>query len=419
MNTGAIFLGFLFLINPDLITLDVFPDFIGYLLIAHGLYRLSFLEERIALARKFAFFLAVASGVKFASNLMVFTTTVESTRLTASFVFFAVEIAMGLFFVDHVFKGVQYLAVRKDSDLALKGYEVAKFYITVFFVVKNVSNFLPQGVAAFYPNIDADPDLVENYSAMRQQFFILRSVLFIVGVIALVSIGIYAARVLYAYFARCRSDEAFVGRLVDAYKEKVENNGNMQIRLAVKSAFILFFVATIFLADLYLDHIDIFLLTVFAVLVCAGVKKLDFILSFKPWQKIASFASAGIIAVAEIYRAVRLFTCDGDFSVLFYLDIIGKILGYLSLAASLYLCWMMLDCISLVGKKYSEYSYRPYRIFLSVFLAVICALSYYQFAFPAWSGVVPAIQWAVYAIMLYYHNKTTDEMRREIDYGLM
>jgi len=350
---------------------------------------------------------------------MVFTTTVESTRLTASFVFFAVETALALFFVDHVFKGVQYLAVRKDSDLALKGYEVAKLYITVFFVVKNVSNFLPQSVAAFYPNIDADPNLVENYSAMRRQFFVLRSVLFLVGAVALVAIGIYAARVLRAYLSRCRSDEDFAERLAAAYKEKVEENGNMQIRLAVKSGFVLFFTATVFLADLYLDHIDIFLLTVFALLVCAAVKKLDPVLSLKPWQKTASYVSAGVIAVAEIYRAVRLFTCDGDFSVLFYFDVFGKILGYLSLAASLFLCWLMLFCISETGKKYSEYSYRPYRIFLSVSLAVVCALSYYQFAFPAWSGVVPAIQWAAYAVTLYYHNKTTDEMRREIDYRLM
>ncbi len=419
MKTGAIFLGFLFLINPDLITLDIFPDFIGYLLIAHGLYRLSFLEERIALARKFAFFLAFASGVKFASNLMVFTTTVESTRLTATFIFFAVETALALFFTDHVFKGVQYLAVRKDSDLALKGYEVAKFYITVFFIVKNLSNFLPQGVAAFYPNIDADPNLVENYSSMRQQFFILRSILFIVGAVALISMGIYTARVLRAYLARCRSDEAFAERLAAAYNEKVEDNGNMQIRLAVKSSFSLFFVATIFLADMYLDHIDIFLLTVFALLVCAGVRKLDFILSLKPWQKTAAYLSAGVIVIAEIYRAVRLFTCDGDFSVLFYFDVIGKILGYLSLAASLYLCWIMLFCISGIGKKHSEYSYGPYRIFLSIALAAVCALSYYQFAFPAWSGVVPAVQWGIYALVLYYQNKSTDEIRKEIDYKLM
>ncbi len=419
MNTGAIFLGFLFLINPDLITLDIFPDFIGYLLISHGLYRLSFLEERIALARKFAFFLAITSGVKIASSLMVFTTVVESTRLTASFVFFAVETAMGLFFVDHVFKGIQYLAVRKDSDLALKGYEVAKLYITVFFIVKNVTNFLPQGIAAFYPNIDADPNLVENYSSMRQQFFILRSVFFIVGAIALIALGVYAARVLRAYLSRCRSDEAFVDRLVDAYKEKVEENKNMQIRLAVKSAFLLFFVATAFLADMYLDHIDIFLLSVFAVLVCVGVKKLDFILSFKSWQKNASYLSAVVIVLAEGYRLLRLFTCEGDFSVVFYFDVLGKILGYLSLAASLYLSFMMLYSIGEVGKKYSEYSYRPYRIFLSIAFVAISALSYYQFAYPAWNGVVPAIQWAVYALALYYQNKTTDEMRREIDYQLM
>lgn len=419
MNTGSIFIGFLFLLNPDLITLDIFPDFIGYLLIARGLYRLSFLEERVVLARKFSFFMAIASGIKFASNLMVFTTTVENTRLTASFIFFIIEITLSLFFTDHVFKGIQYLAVRQDSDLALKGYEVAKLYVTVFFIVKNVANFLPQGAAAFYPDIDADPNLVENYSSMRQNFFILRGILFIVGAVVLLAIGIYTARVLRAYLARCRSDEAFVLRLSEAFREKVEKNENMQIRLNVKSAFGLFFLATVFLADMYLDNIDVFLLTVFAVLVCVGMRKLDSVSALRPWQKTAAYLSAAVIAVAEVYRMVRLFTCGGDFSVIFYFDIPGRVLGYLFLASALYLCFVMLLCIHRVCRKYSEYTYRPYRIFLSVAFCVLCALSYYQFAFPSWSGEVPAAQWVVYVLILYYHNKSMDEMRQEIDYKLM
>lgn len=419
MKTNWIFIGFLFLLNPDLLTLDVFPDFIGYLMIAHGLYRLSFLEERIALARKFSYFLAAASALKFACNLMVFTTTVESTRLTVTFLFFAVETALCLFFADHVFKGIQYLAVRKDSNLALKGYEVAKLYVTVFFVVKNLANFLPQGIAAFYPDVDADPNLVENYSSMRQSFLVLRSVLFVVGAVALLAVGIYAARVLRAYLARCRSDEAFVLRLQKAYDEKVTSSGNMQIRLAVKSAFAMFFAGTLFLADMYLDHIDVFFLTAFAVLTAVGIHRLKEIVGLSFPLILAVRISAAAIAIGEIYRYFRLFTCDGDFSVAYYLDMPGRILGYLVLASSVFLCYMMLYCIHKVGSLYSEYKYAPYRVFLSVTLLALCCLGYYQYAYPAWSGIVPAVQWAVYALTLYYQNKTTDEMRREIDYKLM
>jgi len=81
MKTGLIFVGFLFLINPDFITLDIIPDFIGYILIACGLSRLSLLEERIAAAKKWLLFLALTSVVKLFSSALVFTSTLQSDRL--------------------------------------------------------------------------------------------------------------------------------------------------------------------------------------------------------------------------------------------------------------------------------------------------------------------------------------------------
>ena len=91
MGTGLIFIGFLFLINPDLITLDIVPDFIGYYLISRGLSRLALLEERIAVARKWAHLLALTSVLKLFSCSIAFPTAIESTRLTVCFFFLVAE----------------------------------------------------------------------------------------------------------------------------------------------------------------------------------------------------------------------------------------------------------------------------------------------------------------------------------------
>ena len=160
-------------------------------------------------------------------------------------------------------------------------------------------------------------------------------------------------------------------------------------------------------------------ISVFAILVYRGFKKLEPYLPLKKWMKIAVPAASAIIVISEIYRYIRLFTCEGDFSVIFYFDTVGRIFGYLTLLSSCFLCLVMLAGIYAIGKRYSEYSYKIYGIVLSVLFFVLCGLGYYQFAYPAWSGIVPAIQWVVYVIVLYYHNKTMDEMRGEIEYRLM
>ena len=113
MATGYLFIGFLFLINPDYFTFDILPDVFGYLLIARGLYRLSFLEDRIWQARRMTRTLAWVSLVKLVSNLIALTTNVESTRLTLMFVFAAAEGFLG----THDFAAVRSVGTNVRSTV--------------------------------------------------------------------------------------------------------------------------------------------------------------------------------------------------------------------------------------------------------------------------------------------------------------
>ena len=202
MGIGLIFIGFLFLINPELITLDVIPDFIGYFLIARGLSRVALLEERLAAAKKWALFLSLTSVFKLLSCTVTFGTRIESTRLTVCFFFLVAELWLSWLFCDNAFKGLHYLAIRKNGDLVLKSYDLARGFTFSFFMAKAAVNFLPQLPVIFYTNIDAEGDQVENYTAMVRSFRTVRSILFILGAVILVFLGIYTARILKAYLKR-------------------------------------------------------------------------------------------------------------------------------------------------------------------------------------------------------------------------
>ncbi|MBR2616042.1 MAG: hypothetical protein IKC69_05135 [Clostridia bacterium] len=418
MGIGYLFFGFLFLLNPDLFTLDILPDVFGYLLIALGLKKLSFLEERLAISRRFFHYLAVLSALKLASVPSVLTTTMENTRLTVCFLFFVVETWLLFTAVDNGFKGIQYLAIRKDGNLALKGYETARFFLTVFVFVKTVCAFLPPSLAIFYPNIDADPEVVE---VDRSGYVALRSFLFAVSAVVIVSFGIYTARILYAYIKRCRSDETFCRNVLADFEEKVSGNENVLTRLAVKSAFFWFLMSFFFLADLYLD--DFSLIPSFLSPLCAwlGLRRLRPFLG-KERFGFALPAAALVTLVSYAYRLVRLFLAAGDataFGVGFVKDPGALVLGILNTLSLIVTLFTVIDRVAAVSARFTGYSYRVYRITLLICAVLLAVLGFFQFRYPSTYAVLPSVQWCVWVIGLYLHHKSMDEIRGEVDYKLM
>lgn len=418
MGTKYIFLGFLFLINPELITLDILPDFIGYFLIAKGLYRVSLLEERCANARRFAFYLAVTSILKLLSCTVTFATRIESTRLTVCFLFFVAEISLSLFLCDNALKGLQYLAIRKDGDLVLKSYDLVKTFVTVFFVTKAVVNFLPQAPVIFYTNIDADPDQVENFDQMVASFRSLRSILFIVGAVVLVFLGVYTARLLKAYLSRCREDEKFSSQILSAYEENVIKNESLQTRLAIKDAFFWFFIGFILLGDLYLDHINMFPKPLCPLFLYFGLKKISKVLPIKKWQINLSLLSFFVTLASFAFRLVSL-GVNENFPYVFpyqasavIVSLLGSIFLFLPLVFTLSAIWN-------TSRKYTTFSYKRYFVLLLVFCFALVALSFSQYLFVGRSDLVVWLEWIIYAVTLYVHKSGLDDIYREAEYKLM
>ncbi|MBR5296177.1 MAG: hypothetical protein IKU24_06265 [Clostridia bacterium] len=418
MGTKFIFLGFLFLINPDLITLDIFPDFIGYLLIAKGLTKLSFLEERIATAKKYASYLAIVSILKLLSSTVTFTTRVESTRLTVCFVFLIAELVFSLLLCDNAFKGLQYLAIRKDGDLVLKSYDLVKTFTTIFFAIKAVANFLPQLPTVFYTNIDADPEQVENFNQMVASFRTMRSIFFVVAALVVVCFGIYTARLLKAYLLRCKEDKVFSDALCLAYEENVVKNVSFQTRIAIKNAFFWFFCGFILLGDLYLDHINMFPKPLGPLFLFFGLKKISQVVEIKKWHLQFSLVSFFVASAMYAYRLISLILNE-DFPYVFPYEITSAVFTGIGGFATYLPLFFVVVGVFHVSEKFTSFSYKRYAVSLLILLFFITCLSSSQYLFVGRSDLVVWLQWIFYAVMLYLHKSSMDDIFSEAEYKLM
>ncbi len=419
MGIGLVLIGFLFLINPDLITLDVIPDFIGYFLIARGLSRLALLEERIASARKWALFLSLTSVLKLLACTITFSTRIESTRLTVCFFFLVAEVWMSWLFCDNVFKGLQYLAIRQNGDLALKSYDLVHGFTTVFFMVKAGVNFLPQIPVIFYTNIDADGDQVENYTSMVKSFRSVRSILFVLGAVVLVFLGVYTARILSAYLKRCRKDREFCENLLSAYRENVVQNESLQTRLAIKTAFFWFFLAFVCLADLYLDFINMIPKPLFALFIFLGLRRLSSVVKVpRLYQWLSAVSFVALLGVYAL-RLARLLITEGNFPYLFPYEPIAWVASALNFIFTLlplvFVFFSVFGCCT----KFTTQNYRKRGVVVLALAVVVAVLGTCQYLFVGRSDLVVFLQWALYAILLYWHKSSMDEIFAEAEYKLM
>lgn len=419
MGTGLIFIGFLFLINPELITLDIFPDFIGFFLIARGLSKLALLEERIASARKWALFLSLTSVLKLLACTITFSTRIESTRLTVCFFFLVAELWMYWLFCDNAFKGLHYLAIRKNGDLVLKSYDLVRNFTLVFFMAKAAINFLPQLPVIFYTNIDAEGDQVENYTAMVRSFRSVRSILFVFGALLLVFLGIYTARILKAYLKRCQEDRAFCDNVLASYRENVSENESLQTRLAIKGAFFWFFLAFICLADLYLDFINMIPKPLFALFVFLGLKRLSSVVKIPAFHLVLTLVSFASELFAFAFRLVRLGITTGNFPYLFPYEPLAWVGTVLHLIFIILPLVLTLLAVSKCTAAYTSQTYGKRGIVVFSLGFFVALLSACQYLFVGRSDLVVFLQWGLYAVLLYLHKSSMDDVFAEAEYKLM
>ena len=259
---GAIAISFVFIFNPNISIIDVFPDFFGYIILSLSLVKLSFVCEGLADARRAFERMILIDGAKILALLWVFGIEASSERSSSmllwSFVFGALEIAFLAPAFCKLFDGLSELgnfhtntAIHGSKREGGQSYTDKLKKLTVFFVIfKAVMALLPE----LADLTNASYDETSAFFGIYRYIGVMRGLCFVPVLI----VGIVWLSKSIRYFWRIKADTALTQSVERAYCEKVlPKDGLFAIR-NVKIATWFFVVAAILTIDFKLDGVNIF-----------------------------------------------------------------------------------------------------------------------------------------------------------------
>jgi len=260
MGYSKIVLGFIFLFNPNIMLIDILPDFIGYILIANALFKFSLLDSRLSAARKNAFILGLITFIK--TFVSIFTLSLNgSDRLLLIFVFAVIEVYVGLFFISNLFAGMNFLNAKHNCVKAMENSSAVQFFLNVFIIAKNAAVFLPELFSVFF--FDIDSDFQHNHVILNYNGNVYKTILMLFCILVVLGYGIYTAIHTVRYLKDSKKDKEYIASLEASYKENVLNNESILMVLKSNSFVSLSIAAFFFLCNLYVDYINLILPFIF------------------------------------------------------------------------------------------------------------------------------------------------------------
>ncbi len=256
-------LSLIFLFNPNITVIDLFPDFIGYILLSLALVRLADINETVAEAASIFNKMILIDAAKIFAIVWIFWISPPSEQNSAvllwSFVFGVLEMVflipafikfykglleLGYFHDNYAILGAK---AKRSGKSARRNYTERIRFFTIFFVAfKATSSFFPELITINFS------EYLESHG--NGILYILRMFTFIPVLI----LGIIWIIKTLIYFGRISKDIAFTSALSDIYCEKVLPKKGIFIKRNVKISFVLLLIAVVLSFDLRIQNINIF-----------------------------------------------------------------------------------------------------------------------------------------------------------------
>ena len=146
MRIGYILAGFLFFVNPNILVVDILPDFIGAILLLYGLSHAAEIDERITHTRKILYQLMYAGIGRFLCTFLI--PIIDAKEYTWFLVFaFCFGLIEAYLFCKAMFSldsGLTFLSLSsKDNEIYKETGGPAIGMTVIFTVVKTVFSILP------------------------------------------------------------------------------------------------------------------------------------------------------------------------------------------------------------------------------------------------------------------------------------
>lgn len=241
-----------FLFSPDISLFDLMPDFIGWFLIVLGLGRLADIEIRAEDAKHLAKRMILFSAVK--AVLSLFSLRFSSADLLlAAFCYAIVEIITVIPFTANLFKALDYTSMRVSSPLDSDKLNTAKWYLLVFFAIKNAIAVLPATGSLFDSSMTgeyASDTWFVDFAAMLRMFILLG---FVISAVTSVVMLVY----FLPFWIRIVKNRDLNGKMLAHRKVSVLDVPACMVRKNTSFVLGFFTPALVFFFDFYLDGIDV------------------------------------------------------------------------------------------------------------------------------------------------------------------
>ncbi len=253
MRFYLILTGLIFLFSPDILLFDLLPDAIGWSFIVFGITPLADIEIRANEAKALAKRMLLFSAVK-----LVFTLILLGSKridiLLLSFSYAIIELITVLPFCEKLTKSLDYTSMRLGSPLNSDKLNIAKWYLYVFFVLKNIFAVLPSVPSLF------SYESTGNYTASSWyiDFDALMNVFSVLAFFLSIALSVVMLAYFIPFWTKISKNRELMERLREHRRINVLEKPNRMLQKNISFAFAFFAPATVFMFDFYLDFTDIF-----------------------------------------------------------------------------------------------------------------------------------------------------------------
>ena len=274
MGFRLIFAGLVFFFNPCINLFDIFPDFIGCILISAGLYKLSDVEGRFFAARQISNRLIAI----YLSKLFFWVYAFGSWKdgfLPLTFIYAVIEIIMMIGLCASLYGGIEYTANLHGGDKHLSKINSVSKYAVIFMVIKNVLAFLPEAFELTRPSqndLSYHIDPVVTLADYKQYAVLFFTVITLI-------LGIYFIIDNFKFFGGLAKDKEFCKNLREIFDTNVTSNETLVTSRRFRRFFALALVAAFLTVDFTPDSVnvvpDLFSYALlYSAFLCLGGKKL-------------------------------------------------------------------------------------------------------------------------------------------------
>ncbi len=315
MGLNQVAAGMVFLFIPELMLMDILPDVIGYLLIACGLAHLAYLDESIAVARRWFFRLALVAAAKPVAFVVTFGLAdafeQPTTLLLFTFVLDLLDCIWLIIAFNNLAEGLLYLGTRNGGTVVFnapqtgkspkksqkgsgRSYTDAVFgFSRAFAVIRALCGICPELTSLIVDNSMQTYNYASGFLT-----WMLRVLCFTVSL----TVGIVWLCRVEKYLRGLSDDAEFIGGLQARYTAEVAPNEALFERKRTKIILTVVGVAAFFAADIYVGGKEG--ISALPDLICA----VGFLVGILMMRRDAGKLFAPAVAVISAYGAVASVT---------------------------------------------------------------------------------------------------------------